>query len=41
MWTNDSGPLIAMAQGGSETNNLPGPGVDALWQWWSSSVLPG
>ncbi|KZS67822.1 hypothetical protein [Mycobacterium ostraviense] len=40
MWTNDSGPLFALAQGGSETNNLPGPGVDGLWQWWSSSVLP-
>lgn len=41
MWTNDSGPFVALAQGGSDLNNLPGPDVNGLWQWWSSSVLPG
>ena len=41
MWTNDSGPLLALAQGGSDVNVLPGPDVNALWRWWSSSVLHG
>ena len=41
MWTNDSGPLFALAQGGSDLNKLPGPDVNGLWQWWSSSVVRG
>ncbi len=38
IWTNDSGPLVAVATGGSEVNGMPGPDVNGLWQWWSDSV---
>lgn len=38
VWTNDSGPLVALATGGSEVNSMPGPDVNGLWQWWSDSV---
>ena len=41
MWTNDSGPLLALAFGGSDLNHLPGPDVNGLWQWWSRFVSQG
>jgi hypothetical protein len=41
LWTNDSGPLLALAEGGSVVNALPGPDVNALWQWWSRCVPHG
>ena len=41
MWTNVSGPLLALAMGGSDLNQLPGPDVNGLWQWWSGFVSQG
>ena len=38
LWTSDSGPYIALAEGGSPTNGLQGPDINGLWGWWRGSV---
>ncbi len=39
--TNDSGPLIGLAEGGSDVNSLLGSDVNGLWRRWSGPVVPG